>query len=231
MAQVQTVNATSVAVGSLTTAGITTTSGNLLVACVGYVTFSGNALAFLTDNKGNTLAPVVASPSAISSPGAVAAMYVAQNIIGGSGHTFTAINSSYGALSIIVTEFSGRAVSNAVRASAAALSAAYATSYAGASVACISGDDFACFGVNNIGNAAQAFTNGAGLTIPTNGNINGTTTTIPALFQYAANVATGTQTGAYSGSQFDQYASLSIALEPVAAVSQTGLLLTLLGVG
>ena len=231
MAQVQTVKASSVSVGSLTTAGITTTSGNLLVACIGYATFSGNALAFLTDSKSNTWVQVAASPSAISSPNAVAAIYVAQNIVGGSGHTFTAINSSNGALSIVVTEFSGRAVSNAVRASAAALSISYATSYAGASVACISGDDFACFGVNNIGTAAQAFTNGAGLTIPTNGNINGTTTTIPALFQYAANVGTGTQTGAYSGTQFDQYASLSIALKPVAAGSNAGLLLSLLGVG
>ena len=89
----------------------------------------------------------------------------------------------------------------------------YLTSYPGASVSANTGDTVVALSVNNIGNPNQVFTPGSGWAIPPNGAI--TVGTGPALMMVQTNVASGTYTGAFAGTQFDQYAQIIVALAAV----------------
>jgi hypothetical protein len=90
---------------SATTAGITTTSGNLLVVCVtSWNNTLGTLSTTVSDNKGNTWSVAVAPVG--SGQGWAGIAYCA-NCTGGSGHTFTITPTSNDLVCIAVLEISG----------------------------------------------------------------------------------------------------------------------------
>lgn len=95
---------------SVTTPGITTTSGNLLVVVVSAFSNIIGATP-ITDSKTNTWIQAVASTGASEGWGAI---YYAENITGGAGHTVTFTPSSSGFIAIAVLEVSGLATSSAL---------------------------------------------------------------------------------------------------------------------
>lgn len=93
---------------SVTTSGVTTTSGNLLVVSV--VAFGNNIGASpVTDSKSNTWTAAIASTG--TSKGFGAMFYVA-NCTGGASHTFTFTPTSNDFIAIAVLEVSGAATSS-----------------------------------------------------------------------------------------------------------------------
>lgn len=101
IAHVQTVGAMGNAVTSVTTAPITTTSGNLLhVSISHYGTFVS-----LTDSKGNTWATANAEQG--NTIGTFSRQLYAKNCLGGASHTFTLTISSAQWPTLSVTEISG----------------------------------------------------------------------------------------------------------------------------
>ena len=81
---VQSVSTGAGSVSSVTTAAITTTSGNLVVVDVGY---DGGTFTSITDNKSNTWTARVAEQS--FSNGAKGQRRDNSSITGGASHTFT----------------------------------------------------------------------------------------------------------------------------------------------
>lgn len=109
---------------SLTTSGLTTTAGNLLVVCI--TLFSGNiGAAPITDNKSNTWVQAVAKTGTSSG---FAAMFYAQNCLGGAGHTFTLTTTSSDFSAMVVYEIEGAALTSSLSNTNAAVSATSAHS-------------------------------------------------------------------------------------------------------
>lgn len=98
------------AAASCTTAGVTTTTGNLFIASAGYCCA---AFTSVTDNKGNSYTDSVAEQS--DAGGGSSRQQYKESGAGGASHTFTLTGASgafFGALS--VTEVSGAATSGAL---------------------------------------------------------------------------------------------------------------------
>ncbi len=93
----------------LATTGITTTSGNLLVAGITFDSGTLNTITGVTDSKGNTWVKAVELDATD-----LVGIWYAANIVGGSAHTINiAYNDSVGdAISCVVQEFSGIATSS-----------------------------------------------------------------------------------------------------------------------
>jgi len=84
-----------------------TTTGNLLVCCVGTVSGSAGTLtATVTDNKGNTW-QLLTAESATSGSGLRVAIYQCVNTNGGSGHIVTVTPDANVYVSAVVLEYSG----------------------------------------------------------------------------------------------------------------------------
>jgi hypothetical protein len=106
---VQTVSAiSSGSQASVTTSGITTTSGNLLVAII-YNFGNGIGGTPITDSNSNTWAQAIASTGTSRGWGA---MYYVANCTGGAAHTFTFTPSSSNFINITVYEITGAATSS-----------------------------------------------------------------------------------------------------------------------
>lgn len=86
---------------SLSTAAITTTSGNLVVIGVTYVA----SFSSVSDSKGNTW--TLAAGPVTASAGDTIRCYYAFNLTGGAGHTFTLNLSAAGAGVVCAAEYSG----------------------------------------------------------------------------------------------------------------------------
>ena len=109
-AYVQTTTASeSGAATPLTTSGITTTSGNLLVAGISFDSGTLNTITGVTDSKGNTWSKATELDSAC-----LVSLWYAPNITGGAAHTVTvAYNDGVGsAIGVVVQEFSGIAATS-----------------------------------------------------------------------------------------------------------------------
>lgn len=93
----------------LTTAGIATTSTNLLVAGISFDSGTLNTITGVTDSKGNTWSKAIELDAA-----ALLSLWYSPNITGGSGHTLTiAYNDAVGsAISCVLQEFSGIATAS-----------------------------------------------------------------------------------------------------------------------
>ncbi len=93
----------------LTTSGMTTTSGGLLVAGITFDSGTLNTITGVTDSKGNTWTKALELDATV-----LVSLWYTANIIGGSAHTFTvAYDDSVGdAVSCIVQEFSGIATAS-----------------------------------------------------------------------------------------------------------------------
>lgn len=105
---VQDVNASAGgASSSVTTAGITTTTGNLIVAVAG--TYNSNAFnnPTFTDNKSNTFVRAIESND--SGGGGRVVQDRKENAAGGTSHTFTGTLSIGTSIEIVVAEFEGDA--------------------------------------------------------------------------------------------------------------------------
>lgn len=97
-------------VASVTSTGLTTTPGNLLVALV---TCFGNNIGAspITDSKGNTWATAVAATGTTEG---YAALFYANNIAGGAGHTVTFTPTASDFCAIVVFEISGQTTGTAL---------------------------------------------------------------------------------------------------------------------
>lgn len=109
LAHVQTVKANGggSAVLSCTTAGITTTAGNLLVAVTGGWKTGAAQLHTVTDSKGNTWVEVANSPVSPTAANTRLHLFYAKNCLGGASHTFTSTVGATALMSLFVMEISG----------------------------------------------------------------------------------------------------------------------------
>jgi hypothetical protein len=96
-------------VASITTTGVTTTSGNLLVA-MGFVGTNNFGTPPISDSKGNTWTQAVAPFGNVT----FLTMYYVANCTGGASHTFTFTPASNGFIAIVVLEISGAATSSVI---------------------------------------------------------------------------------------------------------------------
>lgn len=96
-------------VASLTTSGITTTSGNLLVACLFCETNKIGGTP-ITDSNGNTWTSAVAAFGSAT----FAAMFYVPNCVGGAAHTFTFTPTANDFISIALIEVSAAATSSVI---------------------------------------------------------------------------------------------------------------------
>jgi hypothetical protein len=96
-------------VAAVTTAAITTTPGNLLVAIP--IAFSTGHIGAtpITDSKGNTWTSAIAAFGGSQSN---EAMHYVANCLGGASHTFTFTGATSGLLVLIVYEIAGAALSS-----------------------------------------------------------------------------------------------------------------------
>lgn len=188
-AHVQTVQVGGANVTSVTSAAITTTSGNLLVASVGGWRSSAQVTHTVTDSKSNTWSENPASPR---NPDANTRhhQYYAQNISGGSSHTFTSTAAQATYQTLIVSEFSGMATANVLDQSAGATGNSTSPS-SGTTNVRTQADEVL---VGTLGTADTinngTLTAGSGYTIPTNGSNKNYTNYVSAQ-EYAIMSATG----------------------------------------
>src|ERR1017187_1424789 len=174
MAFSQAINAFSAAANKISTAGITTASGQNAYVMLAYGTDSARTASFV-DNKGNTFHLLSGSPYAIQANSQAINLYYCENFIGGSGHIFTGnVTVTGNSMSMLVSILTGRATSGSIRAFSSAQSIAYAQSHAGATVSAASTDDVLCFSAENFNsNGTETYTVGSGFAaIPTGGQIN-----------------------------------------------------------
>jgi hypothetical protein len=209
MARVQavSVNAPAGTQTTLTTAGITTTTGNTLVMYSG----SFHATAWTpSDSNSNTWTEVPTDSPQTTGSGDKAKCWVAKNITGGAGHTFTLAITTADNYQFTVTEYSGRDTTTPIRAHNGASSMASGTSHTGPSVTASAGDDiFGCFSDDD-GN--QTFTATGSYSIPAGGqNPNGN--------NYSAgmtigqdNVSAGNYTPTYTSSGASSPGGIVLAL-------------------
>ena len=106
IAVVQTVSVTGTSVTSVTTAGITTTSGNLVILDFAY---NNSTYTSLADNKSNTYTDSVAEITGVS--GSKGRQQHSDSITGGASHTFTGTVVEFRSLQLVATEVSGQAAS------------------------------------------------------------------------------------------------------------------------
>jgi hypothetical protein len=134
IAHVQTVSAAGNAVTSVTTAAITTTSGNLLHASL---THYGTFVSF-TDSKGNTWATANAEQG--NGIGTNSRQLYAKNCVGGAGHTFTLTISSAQWPTLAVTEISGLDTSSPLHQAAGAVAPSPTTTHSSGSITTLVND-------------------------------------------------------------------------------------------
>jgi len=154
---------------TVTTAALTTTAGNAVVAVVGM--FGTDAFNTLTDSQGNTYTQVLAVPAPSGLIGRHG-VYMATGIVGGAGHTvtFTAVAGNGGTISMVIAEVS---VTQTVDKSAiGTYPAAAATTLTAPSVTTTVATEL-IIGTFTLDGAATntTFTAGTGYTIPTGGKI------------------------------------------------------------
>lgn len=231
MAFVQAINAATASgsVTSITTAGITTTSGNLLVlvGAVGSVTINTP-----TDSKGNTWTPHPNNPQANGGADIKASSWYAKNITGGAGHTFT-LNLTGGDFpSMVVLELSGRHTVSPVDVTDHGGDSSQVTSHTlGSLVTTVAGDDLVFVSADSLPSGTASYTAGTGWTVPTNGFNPNTNNYACTVTEYQANKAIGTYAGTLTTGAASELAALLWAFKPAGGAVVAQPRQTLLGVG
>lgn len=213
MSFVQSISAaTSAAVSTLSTAAITTNSGDILIAAL--AAFSTTTAASVTDTYGNTWLPHPLSPILTAQTGVGVFAWYAKNISGGSGHMVTFSVSPANFISCVVHEFSGRALDfPAVDAQGAVDSTTTTAHNIGTVTVPQNGCDLFAFMSNNSASSSESVTPGTGWVVPGNsGNLNGTISRI-SLGMYQQNVARGQYSGLFATGDPIQATGLMFALK------------------
>lgn len=154
------------------TPAITTTPGNALVAFIGCSPGAGADVTGLIDTYGNTWDAVSSNPVSVgpeATSNCVMRAWIATNIAGGSGHTFTvqSVGGGGGYFDVSIFESSGRDTSNAYDNDGgnAEGGGGGATSHAGVTFTVAAGADVFMGDINNSGTNPQTWTPGSGFTI------------------------------------------------------------------
>lgn len=203
---------------TVATAGITTTSGNMLVATVS-VDNGPKTVSSLTDSKGNTWTALTGNPQ--SATGSNIYAYYAKNITGGAGHTLTANLSGSAPASISLAEFSGRDTVSPVVVQQPNQESTRSSSHSSAATGTI--PNSGCDLVVLVGDSAlfdlganETYTPGTGWTLPAASDVNTAGTTTTSYLLYKENVGTTTDTATWTNSAGTiTAASWIIALAPV----------------
>lgn len=180
---------------SVSTAGITTTPGNLLVvACA----WTHNSDITITDSKGNTWIPRTRKQHS-ELPSLSGQVFYAQNIAGGAGHTFTATPGGAAFITIGVVEVSGAATSGAYdRESTNQDSTGF--SHTSGETAATTQDDEICVGMGAAVSSVTDFTSG-GYTPQL--NYAGSGTRLPFIMETEIVTAAGIQEYTFTADQSD----------------------------
>jgi hypothetical protein len=220
MAFVQAVQAfATTSVTTLTTASITTTTGNSFVFGV---TTGANAVTSVSDNKSNTWTPFSGNAITIVDPSGTSQqkvnLWTAPITSGGSGHTFTATTTAATTTAMIIAEFSGRNNANLVNAYAFGIDANTGTSHNLAGINnWPAGSDICTFIGDYYPSGTETQTATGGWTIPTNGSIINSSTW-NAFLMYQASVSVGNyRVTATSGLSTAQYGAIVVALTAAGA--------------
>ncbi len=207
---------------TVTNAGITTTTGNFLVAAIS-INSGPKTLTTLTDTYGNTWVPATGNPQSVT--GSNVYIYWAINITGGASHVLTATFSASAAGAISVAEFSGRSTTSTILVQVANVEGTRTASHTTAAtgtlgtsgcdiVAMVCDSAFFDSGVN------QTYTAGGLFTLPAAADVNTAGSTPTAYLLYQNNVGTSSQTATWTSSPgTTQAASVILALAPAAGGS------------
>lgn len=213
MSFVQSINAaSSSSVSALSTSGITTFSGDILIAVL--AAFSTTVTATITDTYGNTWLPHPLSPLKTATTGVGIYAWYAKNVVGGAGHSFTYTVSAAGQVSAIVHEYSGRALDFPMTDSEGIADASPVTAHnVGTLTTPQSGCDlFACMS-NNTASSNESITPGTGWTIPANSsNLVGTSFRV-SMAMYQQNVIQGQYQGTFTTGDSVQCTGLMFAIK------------------
>lgn len=213
------VNGASGSLSELASTGLTTTSGNALV--VGFLSHYGNSDVRISDNYGNTWTPHPANPEGVASGNCQVYAWVAEDIVGGSGHVVT-IEFTFAStdMCVVVQEYSGRATSNIVDATGYGQDASSTGSHSNGSVTTVTaGDDVVAICLGSLTTYSEAvLTVGSGWTAGSTSNSYCFT-----VAEYQADVSVGTYTATWSNnSGYNCYgAGLLFALAPASSSNVT----------
>lgn len=237
MAYVQADKQSSASASALTTPGLTTTTGNILVAVMN--TDNGpKTLSSIVDSKSNTWTALTGNPQT-SNGGFNIYCYYAVLTSGGASHTVTANFSGASQCSMSVFEFSGRDTASPILFQSAKTDGAGATSHTSTATGTLgaSGSDLICVvGDNALSQAAanETYTaTSSGWTLPAAGNVNTGATTTTCFGMYKENVTTSSDQAAWTNSAGNLIACSFIVALAAAAGGGGGSnsRLLLLGVG
>lgn len=191
----QTVKVVGINVTSVTSSGITTTGGNLLVAGCGSWLNAGSQNLVVTDSKTNTWTENPAGPKAPDSKTRIHQFYV-PNAIGGATHTFTATGSAGSYMALFVSEFSGIALTSPLDKSAGATGNSGAPS-SGVTATRTQSDEVLVGMSGTDDGGGRVWNAGTGFTIPANGNQDVGDSYVAAV-EYQIVSATGTEAATYT---------------------------------
>lgn len=184
------VNATAV-----TTAAITTTTGNLtVVVCIWFG--AGVTFTSMADSKGNTWTQIGSQQT--TSGNAKMRMYYAKNITGGASHTFTltvSANNSYPLL--FVSEFSGIDTTSPFDVQAATTGSS-TTPSSGVTATRAQADELLVGGLVDESSGVVTITAGTNFTIPTNGKEENGAANSTGAIEYQIVSSTGTDAGTFT---------------------------------
>lgn len=226
MAYVQGDKASSASTAALTTPGITTTSGNFLIAVVSVNTGPRTVSSF-TDSLGNTWTGATGNPQTPNGGFNVYVFY-AKNITGGASHTFTANFNAAGLSALGIIELSGRHLTSPIEFQSATVETTGATSHSSAATGTLSqsGCDMVCLQGDNAQSQAAATetytATSSGWTLPASSNVNTGATTATCFAMYRENVDTSSQQATWTNSAGNLKSGIFIlAIAPAAAATKS----------
>lgn len=190
MAFVQAITATAIGASSVTTASITTTTGNLFVVNGGTYSSTSFAATPVTDNKSNGYTQ---GPADSTDGGSRCGQYYKTNGSGGSGHTFTVSLASAGDCGVTALEFSNEDTSSPFDQSAGGGEITDTTTHTSNTTGTTTqANEILVFGFCTGDNAGASLTGSSGWTVPTNGYADSGGVDIGGGYQIVS--ATGTYT-------------------------------------
>lgn len=199
MAFVQAISvASSAQVNVLTTPAITTTSGNFLAIGTSVLNNGNNPVP--SDSFTNVWTGHTSNPIVITGQNDKGYSWWAKNITGGSGHTFTITSSLTANSSIVVCEFSGRALDFPVAAQSGSFDTSAVNAHSLGSVTTpFAGCDLMAFNFTS-STSSESFNTGNIWGIPNNGSNPNGTLYQPSFAQVYSNAAQGTFTNTWQTS-------------------------------
>lgn len=196
LAHVQTVKGTGAATSSVTTSGVTTSSGNLLLAVAGAWQSGVQNTHTITDSNSNTWVEVTGSPL-LPTSNTKHHLFYAKNCTGGASHTFTTTIGGTALITLFVMEVSGADTTSPFDKGAGAVGNSTAPS-SGATATRTQANEI-IIGALGTGDNINlgTITAGSGFTIPANGSHNLFANYVSAI-EYQIVSAAGTDAATYT---------------------------------